>query len=103
MDLAYLLLTGSLSGLLSVLAHSILGTAIGSLRRPAVAVAYRTDEQQMLRTRFGEQRLDQVQSRRIGPLQVVENEHQRLRRRRGCGEKTLQQTAEAVLRLGRAE
>jgi hypothetical protein len=37
MELSYLLLTGSLSGLLSVLAHSIVGTAIGWVRRPSVA------------------------------------------------------------------
>jgi hypothetical protein len=37
MELSYLLLTGSLSGLLSVLAYSIAETAIGWLRRSAVA------------------------------------------------------------------
>jgi hypothetical protein len=37
MELSYLLLTGSLSGLISVLAHSILATTVGWIRHPAVA------------------------------------------------------------------
>ena len=37
MELSYLLLTGSLSGLLSVLVHSIAEAALGWVRRPAVA------------------------------------------------------------------
>lgn len=38
MELSYLLLIGSLSGLLSVLLHSVVGSAIGWLRQPAAEV-----------------------------------------------------------------
>src|SRR5688572_28754391 len=51
----------------------------------------------------GEDQLEQAQRGRVGPLQIVEEERERMRRRREHLEERLERELEAMLRLGRAE
>ena len=66
-------------------------------------VAVGADDQQPPELRIREQRLEQRQGSRIRPLQVVKEDHQRMRRRGKHAHELLEDQVEPVLCLGRVE
>ena len=64
-----------------------------------LVVAVGADHEQPSKIRIGEQGVQQREGRRIGPLQVVEEDHQRVGRRGEHAEEPLEQEVEPVLGL----
>ena len=72
-------------------------------RRVELVVAVGAHQHQAAAVAAGQQRLEQRQRGRVGPLQVVEEQHQRVLRPRDRGDEVLQHALEAVLRLDAAQ
>lgn len=64
-----------------------------------LVVAVRTDEQEVARLGVCEQLEEEIEARRVGPLQIVEEQHERPRVRREHPEEAAEHQVEAVLRL----
>ena len=65
--------------------------------------AEQADEQHAVEIVVAKERGEQVESRTVGPLQIIEHEHKRLFGRSDRAEETHEQRGEAALRLGRIE
>src|SRR5207302_1793553 len=65
-------------------------------------VAVGTDDERARRAAIREDDPEELEARRIGPLQIVEEEHERALVVAPRGEEAGERTAEAVLRLDRA-
>lgn len=66
-------------------------------------VAIGADQEKPTDARTQKQRLEQIQSRRIPPLQVVEEYRERMRRMRQCRDEVFEHAIEAILRVGRRD
>ena len=60
-------------------------------------IAVRADEQQMMAVWIRDDRLDEMQGRNVGPLQIVEEDDKRMLRLRECGTERLKDPVEPVL------
>ena len=73
------------------------------MRRIDLIVPVGADQQQVLHVRLGQQILEQVECRRVEPLQIVEEERQRMLRPREHADKSPEHPLETPLRVFRRE